>query len=80
MIAQTTITPKYQLHIPIAIRKAAGLERHGKAIIRTDGNKIIVEPIKESPILKLAGSLRGKKPIKKIDLDNIRDYIDYGRK
>lgn len=80
MIAQTTITPKYQLHIPIAIRRAIGLERHGKAIIRADGTKIIIEPIKESPILKLAGVLKGKKPTKEIDIERIRDYIDYGRK
>lgn len=76
MIAQTTITPRYQLHIPVAIRKAVGLKRHGPAIIRADGNKIVIEPIKESPILKLAGTLKLKK---KVDLDNIRDYIDYSR-
>lgn len=76
MIAQTTITPKYQLHIPVSIRKAVGLTRHGKAIIRADGNKIVIEPIKESPILKLAGTLKLKK---KVDLDNIRDHIDYSR-
>lgn len=76
MIAQTTITPRYQLHIPVSIRKAVGLKRHGPAIIRADGNKIIIEPIKESPILKLAGTLKLKR---KVDLDNIRDYIDYSR-
>lgn len=76
MIAQTTITPRYQLHIPVAIRKAVGMKKHGPAIIRADGNKIIIEPIKESPILKLAGTLKLKK---KVDLDNIRDYIDYSR-
>lgn len=79
MIAQTTITPKYQLHIPVAIRKAVGMKKHGPAIIRADGNKIVIEPTKESPILRLAGTLKMKKPTKKIDIDNIRDYIDYSR-
>lgn len=79
MIAQTTITPKFQLHIPVAIRKAVGLKRHGKAVIRADGERIIIEPIKESPILKLAGSLKNRKPTQKIDIDNIRDQIDYRR-
>ena len=76
MTTQTTITPKYQLHIPVSIRKAIGLTKHGKAIIRADGGKIIIEPIKESPLLKLAGTL---KPKKKIDIDNIRDHIDYSQ-
>ncbi|KKU71045.1 MAG: hypothetical protein UX97_C0013G0019 [Candidatus Beckwithbacteria bacterium GW2011_GWA2_47_25] len=79
MIAQTTITPRYQLHIPVSIRKAVGLTRHGRTVIRADGNKIIIEPVKESAILMLAGSLKDKKPTKKINIDKIRDYIDYSR-
>lgn len=40
--------------------------------------KIILEPIK-SGILGAAGMFAGSKPIKPIDIDNARDYVDYGR-
>lgn len=71
----TTITPKFQVHIPVAIRKKAGLTKHGKAIIKTEKKKIIIEPIEEKKgILSLAGKYRVKKPI---PAERIRDYIDY---
>lgn len=75
----TTITPNFQLHIPVSIRKTIGLKKHGKAIIKADQGNIVIQPMKESPVLKLAGTLKAFKPLKKIDLDNIRDYIDYSR-
>jgi len=71
----TTITPKFQVHLPVEVRKKAGLKTHGRAKIKASGKKIIIEPIREKDsIMKLAGSV---KPKKGIDIDNIRDYIDY---
>lgn len=71
----TTITPKFQVHIPVEIRKKAGLIRHGKAKIRAEKSKIIIELIdSKDNIMALAGSLKMKSPV---PVEKIRDYIDY---
>lgn len=69
----TTITPKFQVHIPVAIRKKIGLKKHGRAVIRADKKKIVIEPI-ESDFLSLSGKFKVKNPI---PAEKIRDYIDY---
>ena len=75
MSSFTTITPKFQVHIPVDIRKRVGLTRHGRAIIRSEKRKIIIEPIDEKKgILSLAGKFKVKKPI---PAEKIRDHIDY---
>lgn len=71
----TTITPRFQVHIPVAIRNRIGLKRHGRAIIRTEKKKIIIEPI-NSDFLSLSGKFKVKNPI---PAEKIRDYIDYSR-
>lgn len=70
----TTITPKFQVHIPVAIRKKIGLEKHGRAVIRAEKKKIIIEP-RKSDFLSLGGKYKVKNPI---PAEKIRDYIDYG--
>lgn len=71
----TTITPKFQVHIPVSIRKKTGLTQHGKAKISARSSKIIIEPVDEKKgILSLAGKFKVKKPI---PAEKIRDYIDY---
>ena len=71
----TTITPKFQVHIPVSIRKKIGLKKHGRAKISTHKNKIIIEKIPEKDsILSLAGKYKVKNPI---PAEKIRDYIDY---
>ena len=71
----TTITPKFQVHLPVEVRKKAGLKTHGRAVIKADGKKIIIEPIGDKdPIMQLAGSIKVKHPI---PVEKIRDYIDY---
>lgn len=75
MQTYTTITPKFQVHIPVAIRKKIGLTKHGRAIIRADKKRIIIEPLKKnSGIMSLAGAFKVKNPI---PVEKIRDYIDY---
>lgn len=69
----TTITPNFQVHIPIAIREKLGLKEHGPAIIKTENRKIIIEPIKKD-FLSLAGKYKVKQPI---SAEKIRDHIDY---
>ena len=71
----TTITPKFQVHIPASIRKRVGLKSHGRAVIRAAKRKIIIEPLDEKKgILSLAGKYRVKKPI---PAEKIRENIDY---
>lgn len=71
----TTITPKFQVHIPVSIRKKAGIKSHGKAIIKAEKSKIIIEPIDERKgILSLAGKFKVRNPI---PAEKVRDYIDY---
>jgi AbrB family looped-hinge helix DNA binding protein len=69
----TTITPRFQVHIPVAIRKKIGLKKHGKAIVKAKKDEIIIKPI-QSGILKLGGAFRVENPI---PAEKIRDYIDY---
>lgn len=71
----TTITPKFQVHIPVAIRKKIGLKKHGRAVIKAEKKKIVIEPI-ESDFLSLSGKFKVKNPI---PAEKIRDYIDYSR-
>ncbi len=73
MQTYTTITPRFQVHIPVAIREKIGLKKHGKAIIKAERKKIIIEPVK-SDILSLAGTFKVKNPI---PAEKIRDFIDY---
>lgn len=73
-----TITPKYQIHLPVAIRMKAGFTFHGPVNIRADAGRIVIEKKKGKSILDLAGKYRVKAKGVNIDLDNVRDYIDYG--
>lgn len=69
----TTITPKFQIHIPVSIRKKIGLTKHGRAKIYAEKKKIIIEPIKDD-FLSLGGKFKVKNPI---PAEEIRDFIDY---
>ncbi|MBI2405052.1 AbrB/MazE/SpoVT family DNA-binding domain-containing protein [Candidatus Gottesmanbacteria bacterium] len=72
-----TITSKFQVHIPKAIRQKAGFMTHGPVVMRADRGKIVIEKKKEKSFLDLAGTFKPKRNMKKIDIDHIRDYIDY---
>ncbi len=75
MQTQVTITPNFQVHIPVSIRRSAKLLKHGKAFIRTENSKIIIEPIKSS-FISLAGTFKVKNPIKAEKIRGIIDYTD----
>lgn len=72
-----TMTPKFQVHIPKAIREKAGFLTHGPVVMRADRGKITIERKKGKTFLDLAGTFKPKANMKKIDIDNIREYIDY---
>lgn len=46
VVASTTITPRYQIHIQVKIRKVLNLKHHGKAIIIARGDEILIKPEK----------------------------------
>lgn len=75
---QTTIsiTNKWQIHIPKSLRDVLGLRQPGKVAIKAETGKIIITPT-ESKIMQYAGKLHEKYTKKKINIDNVRDLIDY---
>ncbi len=72
----TTITPKYQVHIPAAVRRQVGLTGHGRAYIRAEGTRIIIEPNAAS-FSRLSGAFTVKKPV---PAEKLRGVIGYGDK
>lgn len=77
---QTTIaiTRKWQIHIPKAAREIFGTKKPGMVNIKAKKGQIVITPRKKS-ILDYAGKYNYllNKNTKKINLDKIRDYIDY---
>lgn len=53
-----SITSQGQITIPASMRRRLALEKNKKALVKTEDNKIIVEPIPN--IMDLAGSLKDK--------------------
>jgi bifunctional DNA-binding transcriptional regulator/antitoxin component of YhaV-PrlF toxin-antitoxin module len=70
-----TITPSWQLHIPVEMRKLTGITSHGRVSIKAQKNQIIISKPK-GDFMDLAGVFKVKNPI---PADKIRDYIDYSR-
>ncbi|MBI2414251.1 AbrB/MazE/SpoVT family DNA-binding domain-containing protein [candidate division WWE3 bacterium] len=77
MSTYSAITSKYQIHIPKEIRKQLMLTKPGKAKITAMEGKIIIEPVTKTSLLDLAKKLEKYTKGKDIDIDNIRDLIDY---
>lgn len=77
---QTTIsiTRKWQIHIPKAARKALKMGKPGIMEVRTRNGKLILTPTK-SKILQMAAKYNKYTKNKKVNLNRIRDYIDYSR-
>lgn len=70
------ITNKWQIHIPKSLRGAFGLYKPGKVAIQAAPGKIIITSAK-SVIMQYAGKLNEKYKNKRINIDNVRDIIDY---
>lgn len=57
-----SITKQGQISIPAKIRRQLGLDKTKRAIVSTEDNKVIIEPVKD--FLELKGSLKtNKKPL-----------------
>ena len=78
MTTTVSITRQWQIYIPQSIRKELGLKYPTQAKLEVKNKKLTVTP-KSNPYLKLVGKYAHIKPVKPIDLDNIRDYIDYSK-
>lgn len=78
MQATISVTSKWQIHIPKAVRQALKLTKPGRVEMRLDRNKLVLTPM-ESKILKLAGKYAKYAKAKKVNLEGIRDYIDYSK-
>lgn len=76
MQATISITNKWQIHIPKSLRGDFGLDRPGQVAITAEKGKIIITPAK-SKIMQYAGRLHEKYNKKKINIDNVRNIIDY---
>lgn len=73
-----SITNKWQIHIPKAARKALKLTKPGRVELKTEDNKLVLIPV-ESKILQLAGKYEKFARGKRVNLNKIRDYIDYSK-
>lgn len=76
--ATAAITSKFQVHIPTMVREQVGLYKTTQAEIWAEDGVIKIKPKKQS-ILNFAGKYANRKPLKgqKIDLDFVRDEVDY---
>lgn len=70
------ITPKWQVYIPVSIREALNLKEPKQAEIRVEEGTIVIEPQK-NPVTEMAGKYKDIKPKKKVNLETVRDEIDY---
>lgn len=78
MEATIAVTSKWQIHIPKAMRPFLGPQKPGMVKIKAEKNRLVITP-HESSILKLAGTLHHLYKKKPINIDRIRDYIDYSQ-
>ncbi|OGM18520.1 hypothetical protein A2686_02875 [Candidatus Woesebacteria bacterium RIFCSPHIGHO2_01_FULL_38_10] len=60
MIYTVSITSQGQISIPAKIQKELGFKRPGKALVRVEDGKMVVEQVKD--FLELGGSLKTTKP------------------
>jgi bifunctional DNA-binding transcriptional regulator/antitoxin component of YhaV-PrlF toxin-antitoxin module len=72
-MAYATITPKFQVHIPVEIRKKAGLTKHGRVRIKATKGRVVILPL-ESEFLMLGGKYTTKGGI---PAEKIRKYVDF---
>lgn len=76
MTMTAAITNNWQLHVPLAARKIAGFDKPGLVSITVKVGGLTIKP-KKSRLLSLVGSLHKDYLKNPIDIDNVRDIIDY---
>ena len=78
MEATIAVTSKWQIHIPKKMRSVFGAKKPGVVKIKAEKDKLVISP-KKKTVLDLAGSLHHLYKKKPINIDRIRDYIDYSQ-
>jgi len=76
MSTTIAITSNWQLHIPQVIRGLVGFQAPGEVVATVKTGVVTLRP-KKSKILSLAGDLHLLYKKKPINLDRVRDEIDY---
>jgi len=76
MNTTTMITSQWQVYLPESVREIMGLTVPGQAELEVVEDGVIIRP-KKSAVLKLAGKYKDLAKKRKIDLENIRERIDY---
>lgn len=73
MLIQTTITSKWQMTIPLAIRKALLLDKPGKVLLEIEKEEGKIKIKKPVNFFDLAGTFKPKKPVNAV---KIRDMME----
>lgn len=76
MTITTMITSQWQVYLPEDVREMIGLTVPGQAELEVIDDGVMIRP-KKSAVLKLAGKYKNLSKKRKVNLDNIRDRIDY---
>lgn len=77
MSTVVTITPQWQVYIPIWIRQLISLSKPGRATVAVENDSIVITP-KQSSLLRLGAKYKSIAQKKRVNLERIRDRIDYG--
>ena len=79
MEATVALTSRWQLYIPKVIRNVLGTKKPGSVHLKASKNKLVVTPQK-SRLLGLAGKYhKYYLAHKNVDVNRIRNYIDYSQ-
>lgn len=73
-----SITQKWQIHVPKEMRAVFGKVSPGQIDIKTEDGKLVLTPHRGG-IASMAGIAKKYAKGKNVDLDNIRDLIDYSQ-
>lgn len=73
-----TITPQWQIYLPQQVRDALGLLKPGKVLMEIKKKAVVIRP-PESEVLKLAGKYKHLYKKNPINIDKVRDYVDFSK-
>lgn len=73
-----TITQQWQIYIPEKVRELLDLINPVKARLEVKDRSIVITP-QPSAVLSLAGKYKNLAAKKRVNLDRIRERIDYSR-
>lgn len=74
MITTVAMTNNWQIHLPLSIREAIGIDRAMQFLASVKNGVITLRP-KKNEFSKFYGAFQSRK---KLDLTNLREQIDYG--